>query len=452
MDDNAGSRRHEEAYRMSEEKPSSLCYVDSTVLTDKEKISGGERKVLQQAGESLAAASSFGRIMRVLLEHCEKLFSCDRICLAFVEDDRQRLVAHSVRARYGPILLDCGYADEWSGSSLHEVIVGGRTRIIYDLRAYHTEHPNSRSTSLLVREGINSSMACPLTIGGRHAGVVFYSSRQPGAYSTREVALHAYLAADIIQAIEKAYVREEVSVAKKAYLEMLDFVGRELKNPLASIIMDGSTLADGYLGRLNEEQRNRIEQIIVKADFLLGLVRDYHNLARIEAGELHIDSKGVIDFTESVVFPVMEEIKEVIAERDMELDLDMPDSGVEAECDADLMRIVLANLLDNAVAYGRAGGNIVLHASRTTSNLVVSVWNEGQGFSEKDQSRLFRKFERLQTPHHAGHRRGTGVGLYTCWRIINLHGGKIWAKSEPGVWAEFSFKIPQPLTRHGVGD
>jgi len=78
--------------------------------------------------------------------------------------------------------------------------------------------------------------------------------------------------------------------------------------------------------------------------------------------------------------------------------------------------------------------------------LAVTVWNEGPGFPESERGKLFRKFSRLQVPELL-RRKGSGVGLYTSWRIVNLHGGRISARSEPGAWAEFSFTIPQPL-RH----
>ncbi|MBM4078806.1 MAG: ATP-binding protein, partial [Planctomycetes bacterium] len=112
--------------------------------------------------------------------------------------------------------------------------------------------------------------------------------------------------------------------------------------------------------------------------------------------------------------------------------------------DPNLIKIVLVNLLGNAAKYGKDNGEIRLRVARPPDALQVSVWNEGPGFPESARSRLFRRFSRIETPELMK-RRGTGVGLYTSWRIIQLHGGKIDAESEEGRWAEFSFRIPQPL-------
>ena len=79
---------------------------------------------------------------------------------------------------------------------------------------------------------------------------------------------------------------------------------------------------------------------------------------------------------------------------------------------------------------------------REPERLEVSVWNEGQGFMPEERGRLFQRFSRLRSSGGAN-KRGTGVGLYTSWRIIQLHNGRIRARSDPGQWAEFAFELTQ---------
>ncbi|HUX07930.1 MAG TPA: GAF domain-containing sensor histidine kinase [Acidobacteriota bacterium] len=432
---------------MTETKPKIIRYLDAGPGSETgEKFSRDERGILKKINDKIAGSVTLDNLMNFLFEETSAIFPCDRIGLAFVEEDGKRIVCNWVAARYSPLLLDEGYSEELARTSLKQVVEKGTPRIISDLRTYLTEHPNSLTTSLLVREGVNSSMTCPLSVEGRRVGVIFRSSRQPDAYNDHHVRLHMEIAERLGQVIEKAYSIEQLAAAKSAYLEMLGFVSHELKNPLSSIIMDGHALAKGYLGDLSEAQTKKVEAIMRKAEFLHGLVKEYLDLARIEVGELRIGARNGIDFVDDIIAPAMEMMKHVISERGMQLDLDVPDVGVEVECDPSLLKIVITNLLSNAVKYGKEGGDIVLTAHKTENNLVVSVWNEGPGFSEKDQTRLFRKFTRLHVPE-LFKQKGTGVGLYTTWRIINLHGGRIWARSEQGLWAEFSFRIPQPLSR-----
>ncbi len=112
--------------------------------------------------------------------------------------------------------------------------------------------------------------------------------------------------------------------------------------------------------------------------------------------------------------------------------------------DPDRLDRILVNLLGNAVKYGREGGIIRVKVERQPDRTTVSVWNEGPGFPPEERPRLFRKFSRLQTPELRA-QKGTGVGLYTAWRIIHLHGGRMDATSQVGHWAEFSFDLPVDL-------
>ena len=96
-------------------------------------------------------------------------------------------------------------------------------------------------------------------------------------------------------------------------------------------------------------------------------------------------------------------------------------------CDPTLLRIVTVNLLDNAIKYGNEGGDIRVKAEvgadeKGAERLRISVWNSGPGFSHGQQNKLFRRFSRLDDPALKT-RRGTGVGLYNSWRIVQLHRG-----------------------------
>lgn len=404
-----------------------------------------ERQVLQRVNQKVAAAESLSSLVDFLFHATARICPCDRLGLAFLEEDAGRVVAHDTRAAYEPVLLGEGYAEDLAGSSLEAILEHGRLRIINDLEAYLGQKPNSRSTRLLVREGVRSSMTCPLRVDGRIVGLLFRSSRRPRAYCPHTARMHLAVAERLSQAVEKAWRIEQLTAANRAYMEMLGFVSHELKNPVASIVTDAQLLAEGYLGELGQPVCDKLAGMQRKGEHLLALIRDYLELARLEGGRLRRNDRSGLDLVTDLLDPALELVQSQMEAKQISLQRRIPPDLPPARFDPDLLQIVMVNLLGNAIKYGVQGGTLRLGAGvAEEGGWNLSVWNEGPGFPDDQRPRLFRKFSRLQTPE-LQKRRGTGVGLYTCWRIVKLHGGTIRAASEPGQWAEFTFTIPQPL-------
>jgi signal transduction histidine kinase len=424
---------------------STLRYLDPFKgRGDEYRISNDERAVLRTTNEKIAAKPSLNDVCDFLFETTGTLIPFDRLGLAFMEEGGQRLVSHYARADYQPLLLTKGYVGEMPGSSLEGMTKTCQPRIINDLEGYLAEHPASHSSYLLVREGIRSSLTCPLVVEGRVLGFMFRSSRGRDVYKPHHVQLQMAINERLSQAVEKAWRIEQLLSANHAYMEMLAFVSHEIKNPVASMVTDAKLLSGGYLGPLEAPQREKVARLIGKGEYLLDLVGEYLDLARIEGGELTLRVEHDVDVVADVVAPVLDIVRPQIEATGMRLDVRLPAGDVSAECDRRLTCIVLGNLLGNAVKYGKKGGELRLTVVRERDRLEMSVWNEGPGFSPEDRGKLFRRFSRLHQSEFRGVR-GTGVGLYNAWRIIQLHRGRIRARSEKGSWAEFAFELSQPL-------
>jgi signal transduction histidine kinase len=435
---------------MSDAPTGALCYLnraaDATVPV---ALTSAERAVLEAVNDRVAAAPSLPRLIDFVFEQCKSILPTNRISVAFLEDDGRRLVSNYTRTDYEEIHLRPGYTEPLSGTSLEHVIAAGEPRIIGDLEQHLEYRPKSRSTRLILRENLRSSMTCPLRVDDRIVGVLFHSSQQPHAFTPRHLVMHQAIVSRLSQAIEKAYRIEQLTEANRAYTKMLGFVSHELKNPIASIVMHGKLLTEGYLGPLSEQQQDAIRRMIDKGEYLLSLIREYLDLARIESGELELNAQRGVAFIAEVVEPAIEILEPQRDEKRMSIVRDWPDRPVAVECDPTLMRIVMVNLLGNAVKYGNEGGQIRITVLPEDARTRVTVWNEGPGFPQQERYKLFRRFSRLHNDN-LHKRQGTGVGLYSSWRIIELHGGKIRADSKHGKWAEFSFHFPQPLPQGRV--
>ena len=149
-----------------------------------------------------------------------------------------------------------------------------------------------------MREGVRSSLTCPLIVEGRVVGFIFRSSRTPYTYGPQHIELQMAITERLSQAVEKAWRIEQLEEANYAYTQMLGFVSHELKSPVASMVTDAQILAQGYLGDLTPEQRAKVVSMARKGQYLLSLVREYLDLARVEGGELRLATRSRVDVME----------------------------------------------------------------------------------------------------------------------------------------------------------
>ena len=244
------------------------------------------------------------------------------------------------------------------------------------------------------------------------------------------------------QALEKT--NEELRTTNRNYMDMLGFVSHELRNPLSSSIMRLSTLTDGYLGALNERQKEVVEAVDRNLHYFLDMIKNYLDLSRLEKGELEVQETTVSLYAD-VIAPMLDGLEGERQEKGIKVENGVP-KDMEIDADRDLLRIVYDNLLANALKYGRLGGRIVLDARQTEAETRMSIYNEGAGIPQEKMALLFQKFSRIPHPAHQGEK-GTGLGLYICKEIIEKHGGNIWAESEEGQWAQFIFTLPREPNR-----
>lgn len=422
-------------------KKDSLLFFNKTDLVPESSFSDKERSVLSQINLKVAGSKSLDEILDFIFEEIKKIIPCDRIDVAFIEEDNQRMVIEFVKSDYEPVYLKKGFASDIIGGSIQKVFLSGMPSVINDMELHSKINPMSESARMLLKEGIRSSMVCPLKSEDRYIGMFMCRSRKVNAYGNHQISLQMAYAHRLGQAVEKAYHISELSSAMSSYMEMLSFVSHELKNPLASIVMTAKTLAKGYYGEIGDKQKQAADRIIRKAEYLLNLTAEYLSLASIETGEFQVRPREV-DFYREVVSHSVEIVNVMLQEKHIKFQQNCSPEIPPVICDPELMKIVLTNFLSNAVKYSNDEAVIKLNITAKDGRVRVSVWNEGPGFPESEKIRLFKRFSILQTPELT-QRKGHGVGLYVTWKIILFHGGRIWADSKHGEWAEFTFEIPQ---------
>jgi signal transduction histidine kinase len=123
--------------------------------------------------------------------------------------------------------------------------------------------------------------------------------------------------------------------------------------------------------------------------------------------------------------------------------LDMPQEPLTADADADKLRQILTQLVDNAVKYSPRGGTVTVAAARKHDRIEVRVADEGMGIPQGEQRRIFRKFYRAEhTMPAGGTSSGTGLGLFIAEGLVTAMGGRIWVDSREGEGSSFAFELP----------
>jgi two-component system, NtrC family, sensor kinase len=223
------------------------------------------------------------------------------------------------------------------------------------------------------------------------------------------------------------------------YLDMLGFISHELKNTLGVIYTSAKAMTMTAIGALNPSQQVLVAGVIKSIEKAVGMTRKYLDLSRIEKGELVVSPRNM-DLLQEVVTPVLEEFRDVLADRDITVSNELPEH-IDLYADRDLLQVVFRNLLDNALKYGRTGSKIRLTAADTPPLWRFEVGNQGDNLSDEQLHQIFDKFVRLRRKE--GLVQGTGLGLFITREIIRKHGGDIQARCEGDNWITFIFTLPK---------
>ncbi|MBI4317940.1 MAG: sensor histidine kinase [Chloroflexi bacterium] len=227
------------------------------------------------------------------------------------------------------------------------------------------------------------------------------------------------------------YMADEVQKALRLREEFLTVASHELRTPL--------TIVKGYSQWLmtredDEGKRKALETIVRQVDRMAELVQDMLDVSQIQAGRLEF-RKQRFDLV-ALAEEVSDRIQRLTEKHRLLVTAQPP---VIVEADRERVAVVLTNLIDNAVRYSPAGGNVETRVWRN-EEAVVSVRDYGLGIPRGLQPRLFEPFYQIY-PAIAGYG-GLGLGLYIAKQIVERHSGRIWFESEESKGSTFYFALP----------
>jgi signal transduction histidine kinase len=237
-------------------------------------------------------------------------------------------------------------------------------------------------------------------------------------------------------------VAYDVSIKKEAEKRVNEFysvISHELRTPLTSIRGALGLIQGGVVGWGTDMSKEMVNVAIESSDRLIRLINDILDIKKIEAGQIKL-SRVAVDCTTP-----MKAAKEVLDGMAKHVGCEVtykPADKLTVIGDEDKLTQVLVNLVSNAIKFSGEGKHVSIYADRTEQNSVrFSVQDDGPGISQKDQSRLFKKFQQLDSSDTRG-QGGTGLGLAIAKAMVEHHGGIIGVDSELGKGSTFWFEIP----------
>jgi signal transduction histidine kinase len=304
----------------------------------------------------------------------------------------------------------------------------------------------SRIRDAVLGAGYLALLAVPLVSEDEVVGALVINRRAPGEFPPRVVDVLRTFATQSALAIQNARLFREIEeksrqleAANRHKDEFLASMSHELRTPLNAVIGFSEVLLERMFGDVNDKQEEYLQDILASGRHLLSLINDILDLAKIEAGRMELDLEE-FDVAQAVDNAVVL-VRERATRKGLTLDTELDRRLGSVRGDQRKVKQVLLNLLSNAIKFTPEGGRIEVRAQRLDGQVEMSVTDTGIGIAAEDLDTVFEEFRQVGTDYAKKHE-GTGLGLTLSRKFVELHGGRIWVKSQPGEGSTFTFTLP----------
>jgi signal transduction histidine kinase len=410
-----------------------------------------ELSTLQEIDRQLNTSLDIRRVMEVTLDWGLRVIDAKAGSIALINRDDNTLVlmaTHNYTYVPQSLPLDKGLAGH--------VARTGQPVLVNDISQDHRYIAGCPDTK--------SQLSVPIKRENEVIGVINLENPRKDSFSILHLDSASRLADHAAIAITNAQLYAAVNRANDAKGNFVNEVAHELAQPVTAIKGFNDLMVKGMAGPLSDMQKQFLSTIQFNAERLNTLIKDLLDIGRIETRRLKMDIGPV------AIKPIIEEtirsLQSQIDERQMAVELNVPDDLPNILCDRSRLIQILTNLISNAYKYTPTGGRMTVTVSplkeiqprqaprgnwtRTdlqqlklnpAGYLACAVKDTGFGIAPEDQAKLFTQFFRSQNPS-VREQRGTGLGLSITKSLIELQGGAIWVESELEKGSTFSFSLP----------
>jgi two-component system sensor histidine kinase KdpD len=282
-----------------------------------------------------------------------------------------------------------------------------------------------------LRDAAGNVTTVPVNLGDTAIGSLGFSDAAISATIMQSIANLVAMAMDRARKQEVAGQAEASRRHQELKSMLLDALAHELQTPLTSI---RTGIAAMQAESPAPEQQEWLEILGEESARLSSMLAEAIQMARIEAGHVDLDKQ-----THTVDDLVYSALQRALAEPS-QIEVDLPDGLPPVSADAGLIRLVIRQVVGNALKYSQPGTPVRVHARAEENCVVIGVTDRGPGIAPEEQHRIFERYYRGQQGR--GHVTGMGMGLPIARQVIEAHEGRIWVESRPGEGTTFSFTLP----------
>jgi signal transduction histidine kinase len=407
--------------------------IGSALAREREEEEGKVSTALLQVSQATSASLSEEALLPQIAQRAREAMECDWTVVGLWDEDK--------------LAFRPAATDGWSAESDDEIKLAWFTpeiseeaRALVNRRPFEATAPGGALEPLYQRWGVSSMYAAPMVRGGRIVGAFVAGFRtRRGPFSSKEKRIAVGIATQAAVAVENARLFEALQRANALKSEFLGTMSHELRTPLNAILGYTDLMREGLLGPLTGDQREALARMHLNGHTLLELISMTLDVNRLELGRVAVSLSR---------FQLGELLADIAREVETRIDTSRvqvawPEDMTtlpELQTDRGKLKIVLRNLIDNALKFTRHG--TVAVAVVVGDNAVdVSVADTGIGIAEEDLSRIFEIFQQVRSD---GSTRGGGVGLglYLVRRYCDLVGARIRVKSRLGEGSTFVVSVP----------
>jgi signal transduction histidine kinase len=421
---------------LSEEEQSFLHAVADQVaqalerarLIEETQKGAVELQTVSQVSSASTSNLDPNELLQSVVDLAKNSFGLYHSHLYLVDESETKLILSAGAGDIGRQMVDEGWSILMGEESIVARAARGRIgQIVNNVR----EDPNFLPNPLLPKTA--SELAVPMIVGKKLLGVFDVQSDRLNAFTMDDQQTYMTLATQTAVALQNARLFAEQTVTVERLRELdhlktsfLANMSHELRTPLNSILGFSQVILEGIDGPLTDYMISDLQLIEKNGKHLLNLINEVLDMAKIEAGRMSLTLESV-DLRE-LLEDVLETTSAQAREKAIFLNLDA-DRGDDLVIYGDQMRLrqIMLNLVSNAIKFTDSGG-VTVNLCKQGDNISILVKDTGIGIPDDKLESIFEAFSQVDTSttRKAG---GTGLGLPISRRLVEMHGGKLWAES-----------------------